>query len=603
MKTLRICCLAIALANFAGVALAQYGLYGSPDALPLASSSVSSSPTYDRAAVPVAYAATTYAAQPAQGYANQGYQSYGAQQPAAQPYYNAPVAQSYYAQPRPAANYGGAYSNGVVGQSYPAYTGQPQNAPVQTYAAPGGYRANAGYNAYNATGYGSPYATGYGRPGYRTASNQGQAAPTPAPGRAAQAEQIPTPNENPGGEQDSGLMNQMLAEQQGPTPAPGMGGCYPPNNGYNGGYAGPCAQPCGGQCGPYRGYLNQYEQAACGNGPNPCGYDCGNCAWFASFTAFMMGRNDANHIWTTYQTGNNPNQLMNTEQAKSSWKFGGEIRFGHRYFAACDPCSYWGIEGVFWTMEPYSGFASCSNVSTVSTPLIVSNLQFGGVTASNWFDGAGEHRLWRRDEMYNAEINLLKGRLTNPEETPWDVTWSAGFRFFRFSDDLKFGSLQNGQTWGSSGGANEAYLRDSVANNLWGAQLGCDVGYTVSGSLRFYVAPRFGVFNNHMENNFQAYLGNGTVATTGSSGVAGTYPVQSSADAFAFLSQVDVGAEWTFGKHWSAKVGYRVVAVSNVALADHQIPTYVIDIPEIANIDRNGDLILHGGYAGLTFNF
>jgi hypothetical protein len=40
-----------------------------------------------------------------------------------------------------------------------------------------------------------------------------------------------------------------------------------------------------------------------------------------------------------------------------------------------------------------------------------------------------------------------------------------------------------------------------------------------------------------------------------------------------------------------------------VGLADAQIPQYIVDIPEIAHIDSNGDLILHGAFAGLTYNF
>jgi hypothetical protein len=98
-------------------------------------------------------------------------------------------------------------------------------------------------------------------------------------------------------------------------------------------------------------------------------------------------------------------------------------------------------------------------------------------------------------------------------------------------------------------------------------------------------------------------LGNGVVATTGHSGVEGTYPVNSTADAVSFLTQVDVGLDWKFARQWSAQIGYRVVAVSRIGLADAQIPFYIVDIPAIAEIDRNSDLILHGGYATIGFNF
>jgi len=46
-----------------------------------------------------------------------------------------------------------------------------------------------------------------------------------------------------------------------------------------------------------------------------------------------------------------------------------------------------------------------------------------------------------------------------------------------------------------------------------------------------------------------------------------------------------------------------VVAVSSIGLADAQIPFYIVDIPAIADIDKNSDLILHGGFATIGYNF
>ncbi len=122
-------------------------------------------------------------------------------------------------------------------------------------------------------------------------------------------------------------------------------------------------------------------------------------------------------------------------------------------------------------------------------------------------------------------------------------------------------------------------------------------------NFRFFLSPKVGIYDNHITNNFQAYLGNGDIATTGDSGVAGTYPVNSTTDTVSFLTQVDVGVDWKFARQWSAQIGYRVVAVSSIGLADAQIPFYIVDIPAIAEIDKNSDLILHGGFATIAYNF
>ena len=53
----------------------------------------------------------------------------------------------------------------------------------------------------------------------------------------------------------------------------------------------------------------------------------------------------------------------------------------------------------------------------------------------------------------------------------------------------------------------------------------------------------------------------------------------------------------------SAGVGYRLIAISELGLADNQIPFYIVDIPEIRRVDSNGDLLLHGGFASLTIGF
>ena len=46
-----------------------------------------------------------------------------------------------------------------------------------------------------------------------------------------------------------------------------------------------------------------------------------------------------------------------------------------------------------------------------------------------------------------------------------------------------------------------------------------------------------------------------------------------------------------------------MLAATGMGLADAQIPPYLNDIPAIQDIDRNGHLLLYGGFAGLTYCF
>jgi hypothetical protein len=337
----------------------------------------------------------------------------------------------------------------------------------------------------------------------------------------------------------------------------------------------------------------------------------------------VMTRDRPNKVYLTYETGNLPHNDFPDDEF--DWSWGGEVRFGRRFCnicnTGCGSCNtgYWALEASYWTLANFNSFVShTSPVSatnpegTVGTPLRVSDVQFGGTPGTTWFDNAAEHRLWRRDEVHNVEANLVRGQWCYGPDSPWDLGWSLGVRYFRFHESWRFGSLAGpsvGPTpgvphyWGEAGGAFEAYFSDQITNDLIGPQLGFELGYNMWSCLRFYMAPKFGIYNNHITNNFQAYLGDGTIGTTGVSGVPGTYPVNSSTDAISFLTQIDVGLDWKFACRWSAQFGYRVVAVSSIGLADAQIPFYLVDIPAIAEIDRNSDLILHGAFATIAYNF
>ena len=266
---------------------------------------------------------------------------------------------------------------------------------------------------------------------------------------------------------------------------------------------------------------------------------------------------------------------------------------------------YWTLGDLDSSVSHTSPVSATNPYGTVGTPLIVSDIQFDSVPGTAWFDNASEHRLWRRDEVQNVELNIVRGQWCYGQDSPWDLGWSMGVRYFRFQESWKFGSLAGPDVtdpahpiyhyWGEGGGLYEAYLRDGITNNLVGPQLGFELGYNMGCNFRFFLRPKVGIYDNQITNNFQAYLGNGVKATTGDSGVPGTYPVNSTTNTVSFLTQVDVGVDWKFARQWSAQVGYRVVAVSSIGLADAQIPFYVVDIPAIAEIDKNSDLILHGG--------
>jgi len=313
--------------------------------------------------------------------------------------------------------------------------------------------------------------------------------------------------------------------------------------------------------------------------------------WYATVRGLVMSRNDANHVWVSYENGVNENQLMNTEMSLD-WKGGIEARLGRQF---C--CGQWALEATYWTLDGFSGFSSVRPAAGVSSPLMF----FDVAEAEGFFDGAVEHRLWRDNEVHNVELNLIRNAIGYGGYDAFDARWLVGIRFFRFDEDLIFGSLGAGGVAFGDDPSMEGYFADGVENNLVGAQFGLDLGYR-RGNWRLFAAPKVGIYNNHIKHYFAGYSGDGQLFTVTAPDYP-PYPVVSSTDVVSFLTEIDVGLQWRFAPRWSAEIGYRVTVATAMALADHQIPPYVVDTPELADIDTNGHLLLHGGFAGLTFWF
>jgi hypothetical protein len=547
MKLIRISVFVFLAIDFAGSAWAQ-GLYGAPDSLQM----------QPQVSQPQQPAAGPYSGVPAQYAGQAGYAPVGYSQQVAP--YNAP--------------------SGYV-------------APQPQYSVPAGYAQQPAVTQPTANSASGPvYRTAYApRPTYSAQP------PMSVPSEPVPAANAPIPQQNPS------LTNQMLSEQ-GQTGAAGADGYVPYDS----------------SCGPCRSGVEKYQDAACGE------LACGNsCLWYGSLTGLALSRNEPNQLWVSNEAFPNENlQTMKTSDAQTGWKLGGEIRFGRRFCCCgCDPCNnstagYWAIEADYWTTDPFQGYASFQNAngSVFGTPLqtrfVSLNLPGGAfATADNWYDRSLEQRIWRRDEVHSAEINLVRGQWANVCGSNWDFAFSTGPRFFRFYEDLRWGTLSTynnaAPVWGGNGGLDEVYVSDQITNNLFGAQIGVDLGYNfAAGALRLFITPKVGIYDNSITSTYQMYQGNGALGWYNYNGTPqNQVPIYSSSttNAFSVLAQVDVGAEWFFLQRWSARVGYRLVSVSGVGLADNQIPPYLNDLPAVGNINTNGELFLHGAFATVTFNF
>jgi len=322
----------------------------------------------------------------------------------------------------------------------------------------------------------------------------------------------------------------------------------------------------------------------------------GYSPWYASTTVLSLCRNRPNSLWTSCDSDDPMFQLASSDDVGIRWRLGGELRFGRRFASGQSA-----LEGAYWLLDSEDDMFETSGPGHVSVPagLIVDSIAFNGTPAPAWFDGADSHRIWRTDEIHNVELNFVNGQFEGGYAMGLDVQWMAGVRLFRFKEGLMLGSLINGFDWGEDP-AQEAYLDERISNNMIGVQVGASGAFHF-GRWRLAVAPKFGLYNNHVNQFFSAYLGDGTLAVP--LVPTGNFPVESSDNQIAFLTQIDVSLDFQISCRWSARIGSHLIVISGIGLADNQFPACMANIPEFAEIDFNGELVLYGVSAGVTYNF
>lgn len=349
-----------------------------------------------------------------------------------------------------------------------------------------------------------------------------------------------------------------------------------------------------------------------------CGVQCGH-SWYGYVGALTMTRDRSNKFWTTYETGNNPNQLMYFPG--SDWGGGFETTIGFAWSGGGDACgnvgctdscndcnscstpyrhgieaTYWGV----WGLDAEDSRRSETNQLSSPIDLGFVNIPTPGLPASVYFDNAREHRLRRDGEVHNVEVNLVDF-ITPMHGRDVQYQWLVGARFFKYDEFLQFASVSSGNEFGSDNGLNEAYLDTDIENNLIGVQIGGRADWRVHRCWRLFGGTKVGVYANDINYDARLYRGDGALATFETTGNA--FDLHAHETDVSLLAQLDLGLAWDFSCHWSANIGYRAVGISGLALADDQIPAFLAAEMDWTDIDSNGSMILHGGFAGLEFRY
>lgn len=349
-------------------------------------------------------------------------------------------------------------------------------------------------------------------------------------------------------------------------------------------------------------YDNNCPTAACFD---ECCQDCFCPTWFAYAGVLAMNRDRSNEVWLSNDSGNYAARVMGSEAAGMNWSAGYELRLG-RHFG----CSNWAWEVDYWAVRGTNEHTVTNQglVGQLDTPLDANfqGLTYNGSNVDDYYNNAQAHRLQRSFDFYNVELNVFQDpTLYTGNYYGGNVTFGAlaGFRYFKFREALDFASDPTDQVF--DGSPDELHYNVDVDNNLIGAQIGMIMNYNWD-RLNLYAKTKFGAYGNAISQHSIMYGGAGTayIDNALSPNNGRLFDVsRNNKGRVSFLGEIDLGAGYQVSRHFAVNVGYRVVAVSGVALATEQIPQNFEDLDIVSSTPSNGDVILHGGYLGGTFRW
>ena len=149
-------------------------------------------------------------------------------------------------------------------------------------------------------------------------------------------------------------------------------------------------------------------------------------------------------------------------------------------------------------------------------------------------------------------------------------------------------------------GEGELLYDIEVDNELAGFQLGANMNYCISCKCNVFWNSSFGMYNNHIEVNQRVFgeFGPATWTQTGADAV-----ISADKDDIAFAGEMLIGTSYNFTCSCRGVLAYRAVAVSGIGLSVDQIPENFANEADVALVDSNGSLIIHGLQIGTEWRY
>lgn len=236
-----------------------------------------------------------------------------------------------------------------------------------------------------------------------------------------------------------------------------------------------------------------------------------------------------------------------------------------------------------WSLT-YTGMLSWKGDKSMQCPL---NLNLPGELGLSTFD---YHYASRADTTYRSDfytIDLTYSRHVTPRYVDhFSVSWMIGARFIDLDEKLKlyFSKFSNTRF------SRTSLYRVKTHNRAFGPFFGGSFEYNPYRFLTWGMTGNLGALANCAEQKTLMKDRNNTLVIRDFS-PSGTN--------FAYFAHIYPFLEFRFVKFFTFRLGYEMLYIGRVALADHQL----IFHGSGDHLNNDGNIIYHGLFAGVQFNF
>lgn len=310
-------------------------------------------------------------------------------------------------------------------------------------------------------------------------------------------------------------------------------------------------------------------------GAQACGHGCGLCGpacprWVVQVDVLMLWQSNigSRPVLSTYD----PTTMVVGRTALDVNEALAPMSAGPRVGVFYNLDKTYAIEGNYFQARPFAGQAKTGRGSFVEDNLAGNNFPIDTDTV---FDSAS---LFTRASIQSAELNWRRRECWCP------ITWLAGFRWVEWDQQLHIDESAAEGTFSS-------LFRTDTANNLYGGQLGAELGLWTGAIFNVNGLGKAGVYYNNAGQTSKYQDNEGSFEK-----------VTANADQTAFFGEVGLNGSVQLTSWLAWRLGYSLFWLSGVAVPADQLAVTDLNlarVPPTAQINTNGSVLLQGVTTGL----